>query len=156
MSEEDAKEGEDRSERLNRELIELLNELRVALPGVQVLFAFLLIVPFSQRFPQMTGLQRDVYFAGVVCTAISTLLFIAPSSLHRIEWRARDKEWMLAASNVMAIGGTVFLALAMTAVLFLISDVLFAARAAALVAGIAAGLFALVWFGLPLYRRLRA
>jgi Family of unknown function (DUF6328) len=155
MGDEEATGAEDKAERLDRELIELLNELRVALPGVQVLFAFLLIVPFSQRFPQMTGLQRDVYFAGVVCTAISTLLFIAPTSLHRIEWRARDKEWMLATSNVMAIAGIVFLALAMTAVLFVVTDVLFAARVAALVAGIAAGLFALVWFGLPLSRRWR-
>ncbi|HEX2111766.1 MAG TPA: DUF6328 family protein [Gaiellaceae bacterium] len=145
--------GEDEKERLDRELIELLNELRVALPGVQVLFAFLLIVPFSQRFPQMTAVQRDVYFAAVVTTTIATMLLIAPTALHRIEWRARDKEWMLKASNAFAIAGTLFLALSMTAVLFLIADVLFKGGAAALVAGIAAGLFALLWFALPLWRR---
>jgi hypothetical protein len=148
--------AENEKERLDRELIELLNELRVALPGVQVLFAFLLIVPFSQRFPQMTALQRDVYFAGVVCTTIATILLIAPTALHRIEWRARDKEWMLKASNVLAIVGTFFLALSMTAVLFLITDVLFKASAAAVAAGIAAGLFALLWFALPLWRRVRS
>jgi Family of unknown function (DUF6328) len=148
--------GEDEKERLDRELIELLNELRVALPGVQVLFAFLLIVPFSQRFPQMTALQRDVYFAAVVCTTIATIFLIAPTALHRIEWRARDKEWMLRASNVLAIAGTVFLALAMTAVLFLITDVLFAGGAAALTAAIAAGLFAFLWFAVPLWRRARS
>jgi hypothetical protein len=146
--------GEDEKERLDRELIELLNELRVALPGVQVLFAFLLIVPFSQRFPQMTAIQRDVYFAAVVTTTIATMLLIAPTALHRIEWRARDKEWMLKASNAFAIAGTLFLALSMTAVLFLIADVLFKGGAAALVAAIAAGLFALLWFALPLWRRL--
>jgi hypothetical protein len=146
--------GEDEKERLDRELIELLNELRVALPGVQVLFAFLLIVPFSQRFPQMTAVQRDVYFAAVVTTTIATMLLIAPTALHRIEWRARDKEWMLKASNAFAIAGTLFLALSMTAVLFLIADVLFKGGAAALVAAIAAGLFALLWFALPLWRRL--
>jgi Family of unknown function (DUF6328) len=145
---------EDEKERLDRELIELLNELRVALPGVQVLFAFLLIVPFSQRFPQMTSVQRDVYFAAVVTTTLATMLLIAPTALHRIEWRARDKEWMLKASNALAIAGTFFLALSMTAVLFLITDVLFAGGAAALTAGIAAGLFAVLWFAVPLWRRL--
>ena len=145
--------AENESERLDRELIELLNELRVALPGVQVLFAFLLIVPFSQRFPQMTALQRDVYFAAVLCTSIATILLIAPTALHRIEWRARDKDWMLKASNVLAIAGTVFLALSMTAVVFLITDVLFAAGVAALVAGAVGGLCALLWFAVPLWRR---
>jgi uncharacterized protein DUF6328 len=144
---------EGKSERLDRELIELLNELRVALPGVQVLFAFLLIVPFSQGFQRMTEVQRDVYFAAVLTTAVSTLLLIAPSAMHRIQWRQRDKEALLKMSNALAIAGMVFLALGMIAVLFLITDVLFRGGAAALVAGIAAGLFTLVWFVLPLFRR---
>jgi hypothetical protein len=148
--------NEDKSEQLNRELIELLNELRVALPGVQVLFAFLLIVPFSQGFGRMTELQRDVYFASVLATALSTLLLIAPSAMHRIEWRQRDKEALLRMSNALAIAGTIFLALGMTAVLFLITDVLFKGTAAALVAGIGAGAFALVWFAVPLARRLKS
>ena len=150
-----AESNEDKSERLNRELIELLNELRVALPGVQVLFAFLLIVPFSQGFQRMTELQRDVYFASVLTTALSTLLLIAPSSMHRIEWRQRDKEALLQTSNALAIAGLIFLALGMTTVLFLITDVLFSGIAIALVTGIAAGLFALVWFVVPLVRRLK-
>jgi hypothetical protein len=150
-----AESNEDKSERLNRELIELLNELRVALPGVQVLFAFLLIVPFSQGFQRMTELQRDVYFASVLTTALSTLLLIAPSSMHRIEWRQRDKEALLQMSNALAIAGLIFLALGMTTVLFLITDVLFSGVAIALVTGIAAGLFALVWFVVPLVRRLK-
>jgi Flp pilus assembly protein TadB len=150
-----AESNEDKSERLNRELIELLNELRVALPGVQVLFAFLLIVPFSQGFQRMTELQRDVYFASVLTTALSTLLLIAPSSMHRIEWRQRDKEALLQMSNALAIAGLIFLALGMTTVLFLITDVLFSGVAIAVVTGIAAGLFALVWFVVPLVRRLK-
>ena len=148
--------AESEKERLDRELIELLNELRVALPGVQVLFAFLLIVPFSQRFPQMTGVQRDVYFAAVVCTTIATILLIAPTSMHRIQWRQQDKEHLLATSNKLAILGTAFLALGMTAVLFLVTDVLFEARWAALVCGVAAGFFAVLWFVVPFIRRLRA
>ena len=140
----------------HRQLIELLQELRVALPGVQVLFAFLLIVPFSQRFPQMTALQRDVYFAGVICTTISAILLIAPTSMHRIQWRQRDKERLLRTSNQLAILGTAFLALGMTAVLFLITDILFEARWAAVVCAVAAALFAAFWFVLPTIRRLRA
>jgi len=142
-------------ERLNRELIELLNELRVALPGIQVLFAFLLIVPFSQGWQQVTDVQRDVYFAAVVCTTLATLLLIAPTSLHRIEWRTHDKEWMLTASNRLAIAGTVFLALATVAVVFLITDVLFAGWAVAVMTVATAGLIAVLWFAIPLVRRLR-
>jgi hypothetical protein len=141
-------------ERLDRELIELLNELRVALPGVQVLFAFLLIVPFSQRFPQITGVQRYVYFAAVICTTISAILLIAPTSMHRIQWRQRDKERLLATSNQLAIAGTAFLALGMTGVLFLITDILFEARWAAAVCAVAGALFAGLWFALPFIRRL--
>ena len=151
-----AESQEDKSERLNRELIELLNELRVALPGVQVLFAFLLTVPFQQGFQRITELQRDVYFATVLTTAVSALLLIAPSSMHRIEWRQRDKEALLATSNGLAIAGMVFLALGMTLVLFLITDIIFGAPAVAAVTGVAAGLFAFVWFVLPLVRRVRS
>ena len=148
---EEEKEG--KAERLNRELIELLNELRVALPGVQVLFAFLLTVPFQQGFQRMTELQRDVYFAAVLLTAASTLCLIAPSAMHRIQWRQRDKEHMLRISNLLALGGTVFLALGMSASILLITDLLFEATWAAVVTGITAGLFGWFWYGLPLWRR---
>ena len=147
---------EDKSERLNRELIELLNELRVALPGVQVLFAFLLTVPFQQGFQRMTELQRDVYFSAVLLSAASTLCLIAPSAMHRILWRQRDKENLLVTANYLSIAGITFLALGMVAVLLLITDVLFGATAIALVTGIAGGLFAWLWFGFPLVRRLRS
>ena len=146
--------AEDENERLDRELIELLNELRVALPGVQVLFAFLLTVPFSQRFGQVTNLQKDVYFAAVLCSALATILFIAPTALHRIQWRQRDKERLLVTSNRLAIAGTVFLAVGMTAVVFLITDLLFGGALVAIVTAVTAGLFAWFWYGLPLSRRL--
>jgi hypothetical protein len=97
--------GEDPSERRHRELIELLNELRVALPGVQVLFAFLLVVPFSQRFSVVTPLQLRVYFAVLLCTAVAAVLLIAPSSHHRLLWRQYTKEETLAAANRLSIGG---------------------------------------------------
>src|SRR5436189_1165154 len=89
---------EPRRERVDRELIELLNELRVALPGVQVLFAFLLAVPFAQGFAQTTSFQRDLFFAVMSATAISTVLFIAPSAWHRLNFRQHDKERMLLVS----------------------------------------------------------
>jgi len=148
-------DGEDHDERLNRELIELMNELRVALPGVQVLFAFLLTVPFSNGWKQVTDLQRDVYFASLLCTAAATMLLIAPSAYHRLRWRAHDKEQLLVTANREAIAGTGFLALAMTGAIFLVADVLFDAASAGAVAGIAAGGFAWFWYGLPLVRRAR-
>jgi predicted membrane channel-forming protein YqfA (hemolysin III family) len=142
-------------ERLDRELIELLNELRVALPGVQVLFAFLLAVPFTQRFERLTDVQEDVFFAVFLSTAIATALLIAPSAYHRLRWRERDKEQMLRTSNRLAIAGTVFLAAAIVGVVYLVTDLLFG-LAATLVATLAAGvMFTWLWYGLPLVRRLR-
>src|SRR5919202_1474373 len=113
---------EDRKERLDRELIELLNELRVALPGVQVLFAFLLSVPFSQGFAKVTALQRGVFFASFICTAVASAFLIAPSAYHRLRWRAKDKERMLVTSNRFAVTGMAFLALAISGVVYVVTD----------------------------------
>jgi hypothetical protein len=143
--------GEDPSERRHRELIELLNEIRVALPGVQVLFAFLLVVPFSQRFSVVTPLQLRVYFAVLLCTAAAILL-IAPSSHHRLLWRQYTKEETLAAANRLSIGGMAFLALAMTGAIFQITDVLFGGVAAAVATTALAVAFAWFWYGQPLLR----
>ena len=148
-------ENESKDERLDRELIELLNELRVVLPGVQVLFAFLLTVPFTQRFNEVTDLQKDAYFASFLCTAVATVLLIAPSAYHRLQWRQRDKENMLVVANRLAIAGTVFLALAVTGSVFFVTDFLFGALATGIVTGLVAGLFTWFWYGLPLTRRLR-
>src|SRR4051794_19108670 len=90
-----AEPGEPRQERINRELIELLNELRVALPGVQFLFAFLLVVPFQQRATQMSEFQKDVYFLTLVAAVIATGLLIAPAAQHRVLFRQHDKEKLL-------------------------------------------------------------
>jgi hypothetical protein len=144
---------ETHEERVNRELIELLNELRVALPGVQVLFAFLLAVPFSQRFAETTDLQRDTYMVALLSTLAGSVFLIAPSAYHRIRFRDRDKEALLQISNLFAIVGMVFLATGMTAVVFLVTDLIFKATVTAVVTSLAAGLFALVWFALPLLRK---
>ena len=147
---------EDQKQRRDRELIELLNELRVAMPGVQVLFAFLLIVPFSNGFPKMTAIQRDVYFVAFLCTAVAALLLIAPSIHHRLRFRDRDKEQLLQRSNRLAIAGLGFLAVAMSAVVFVITDVLFAEPWPAVVVALSAGAFAWMWYAVPLLRRGRA
>lgn len=143
---------ESQKERIDRELGELLQELRVALPGVQVLFAFLLTVPFSQRFPSLTDLQRGVFFATFLATTVSSMLLIGPTAYHRIRWRRYDKERMLMTSNRMSIAGLAFLAVAIAGAVFLISDLLFGVPAAGLVGGLATGLVAWLWFGLPLSR----
>lgn len=146
---------ETRDERLNRELIELLNELRIALPGVQVLFAFLLTVPFSGRFEALGDAQRGLYFATFVGTATATVLFMAPVAYHRIRFRQGDKERMLRTSNRFAIAGTIFLALSITSAASLITELLFGPLAAS---GVAAGILALVvwaWYAIPLSRRVR-
>src|SRR5215212_6203171 len=83
---------ESKGERLDRELIELLQELRVVIPGVQVLLAFLLIAPFQQRFAQLPGSMRNAFFASIACATLATAFLIAPSAHHRLRWRAGEKE----------------------------------------------------------------
>ena len=146
---------EDRAEKLDRELIELLNELRVALPGAQVLFAFLLTVPFSGRFPMLTDGQRAIYFATFVGTTIATGLFMAPTAYHRIRFRQGDKERMLRTSNAFAIVGIAFLALSITLAVLLITDLLFGWSVAVGVGLVVLGFLVWVWFAIPLSRRVR-
>ena len=142
-------------EDLNGELIELLNELRVALPGVQVLFAFLLAVPFANGWKRVTAFQRDVFFAAFLCTAAATALLIAPSAYHRLRWREHDKEHMLETANRLTIAGMGLLALAISASVLLITDILFDLWEAVLVTALVAAGFAWLWYGLPLWRRAR-
>ena len=139
----------------DRELIELLNELRVVLPGIQVMFAFLLIVPFSQGFLRVTELQTNVYFLSFLCTAAATAFLIAPTTYHRVRWREGDKEHMLKVSNRYAIVGTVFLSLGMTGVVFLITDFLYDGGLAIFATAWAAGMFTFLWFGIPILRGIR-
>ena len=143
------------NEDLDRELIELLNELRVALPGVQVLFAFLLAVPFAKGWDRVTHFQRDVFFVAFLCTAAATVLLIAPSTYHRLRWREHDKEHMLVTANRLTIAGSLFLAAAMTAVVLLITDLLFSLPWALVATVVAAAGFAWFWYGLALRRRTR-
>src|SRR5918995_1772836 len=145
---------ESRDERLDRELIELLNELRVALPGVQVLFAFLLTIPFTGTFRDLTVQQRNVYFATFCPTIASTAFLMTPPAYHRLRWRRYDKERMLRISNRTAITGIVFLALAICGAAFVIADVLFGTAGAAAPGAPAAPPLPGVWVRLAVGRPL--
>jgi heme O synthase-like polyprenyltransferase len=143
---------EDEEHRLDRELIELLNELRVALPGVQVLFAFLLILPFSKGFPKVTETERVVYFVALLCTMLSTALFIAPTAFHRIRFRDHDKEHMIKTANRLAIVGTVFLAGAMSCAVYVIGEYVFDVWVGIAATAFTTAAFAWFWYALPLTR----
>ena len=145
---------ETHDERVDRNLTELLAELRVALPGVQVLFAFLLAVPFQQRFEKITAFQKDVYFATLICTAVSAVMLISPSAYHRLTFRYQQKRKLVFYANRFAIVGLLFLALAMTGAIMLVTDFLFGAAMTIVVSALAVLCFGFFWFALPLQRRL--
>jgi hypothetical protein len=140
-------------ERVDRELIELLNGLRVILPGVQVLLAFLLTVPFSSGFKDATSTDRRVYFASVLLTVGATGALTMPAAYHRIRFRQGDKEQMLRLSNTFAIVGLALLAVAMATVVFLITNVLYGAGAAIAVGLAVLLVLGLSWFAVPVFRR---
>jgi hypothetical protein len=148
--------GESPKQRHDRELIELLNELRVAIPGVQVLFAFLLAVPFAQGWKRVTPFQKDVFFVAFLATAMSSVLLIAPSAYHRIGWRSEDKGRIVEASNKLAIAGLFFLAVSIASVVLLVTDYIFdKTTAIATTAGVGV-LFLVFWCVLPLAGRARS
>jgi hypothetical protein len=134
-------------ERVDRELIELLNGLRVILPGVQVLLAFL----FSSGFGKADSTERILYFVTVLLTVAATAALTMPAAYHRIRFRQGDKERMLRISNVFAICGLALLSLAMASVVFLITNVLYGIAAAAPVAFVALAVLGFSWFGVPLF-----
>jgi high-affinity Fe2+/Pb2+ permease len=145
---------ESEGERLDRNLGELLQELRVALPGVQVLFAFLLAVPFQQNFTKITPFQEKVYFATLLLTALSAALLISPSAYHRMTFRMQQKDHLIFLANKLSIAGLGCLALAMTGAIVLITDVLFGSTATIVTGAAALSVFLLLWYALPMKRRL--
>jgi len=146
---------ESEDERLDRNLGELLQELRVALPGVQVLFAFLLAVPFQRNFTEISPFEEKVYFGTLLCTALSAALLISPTAYHRLTFHLQQKRELVFLANRLAIAGLGFLALAMSGAILLITDVLFGGFATWFFTGAALLTFAVLWVGLPLRRRLR-
>ena len=145
--------GETRKQRVDRELMELLQELRVALPGVQILFAFLLIVPFQETADRISDFQRYVYFLTLLAVSVATGLLIAPAAQHRVLFRQHDKERLLRRSNRLAYAGLVALALAIAAAVLLVTDVLFSRTQAWVTAAVVAALLTWWWIAVPLWQR---
>jgi Family of unknown function (DUF6328) len=149
--------GRDETEmrRLDRNLGELLQELRVALPGVQVLFGFLLAVPFQRNFTEISRFEEKVYFGTLLCTAVSAILLISPTAYHRLTFRYQQKRKLVFYANRFTIAALFFLALAMSGAVMLITDVLFGTVTTVVTTTVMVGLFGFFWFLLPLNRRLR-
>jgi len=145
--------GETHKERVDRELIELLNELRVALPGVQFLLAFLFIMPFQETIDRTTAFQRNVYLVALIAAAVAVGLLIAPAAQHRVLFRQHDKESLLHRSNQSAFAGLVALAIAIVAAILLVVDFLFNAALAWLIAGAVALLLGWWWMAVPFWKR---
>jgi membrane-bound acyltransferase YfiQ involved in biofilm formation len=140
-------------ERYDRNMNELLQELRVALPGVQVLFAFLLTVVFTQRFDRVTEFQTHLYVVTLLCSAVASACFIAPTAYHRLNFRQGDKRHIVDTASRFAVLGLVALAIAMTAAVVLVMDLIFGSPTV-WITGIAVGaMFVVLWFVLPLLRR---
>jgi hypothetical protein len=142
-------------ERLNRNLIEMLQEVRVAMPGVQVLFGFLLAVPFQQRFQQADTFQRTVYFITLLFAAAATACFVAPTAYHRLMFRLRDKPALVKFGNRMVIMGLISLAVAMNSAVLLVTDFLFKAPTQIIAVLLLASVYAWLWFGIAMLRRVR-
>ncbi|MEA2285323.1 MAG: hypothetical protein QOJ21_1366 [Solirubrobacteraceae bacterium] len=140
-------------ERLDRNLVELLQEVRVVQTGVQVLFAFLLTVPFSARYDVISGFERGAYFTALVGATAASILLIAPTAVHRILFRLGQKAYMVDLSNRLALGGLVSTAVAMIAVMLLVCDVIFGTPAAIVIAALTTVAFVGVWAAVPLRRR---
>jgi hypothetical protein len=151
LPESGRRETED--ERADRNLSDLLQELRVALPGVQVLFAFLLTVPFTNRFQTVTDFQKNLYFGILICVALATVMLVAPTAGHRILFRRQEKEFIVTLSNNLALIGLLLVAISMCGVVLLISDYLFARTTAVLSTVGIAFAFLGFWFVGPLLRR---
>jgi amino acid transporter len=155
QTEQAARRGESEEERLDRNLDELLQGLRVALPGIQVLFAFLLVVPFQQGWETVTSFEEKIYYVTLILTAAASICLIAPTARHRVRFRELDKEWIVRSSNRLAIAGMALMGLAICGALVLISHVVFDGAVVVIVPGAVLLGIGWLWFGAPLMRELR-
>jgi hypothetical protein len=136
-------------------MAELLQEVRVAQTGTQILFAFLLGVPFTQRFGEVTSFQQTVYFGTLLAAAVASACLIAPSAYHRILFRQKEKQFVIDASNVLIIVGLAFVALAMSGVILLITDLLYGKTTTAIATAAIVLVFVVLWYVVPITRRIR-
>jgi len=149
----DSGREESEEERADRNLSDLLQELRVALPGVQVLFAFLLTVPFTNRFDDLSGFEEKLYYGVLIAVALATVLLVAPTVGHRILFRRQQKEYLVTIANRLALVGMALLAVSMTGAIALISHFLFGPATAIISTIVMALAFVGFWFTGPIARR---
>jgi hypothetical protein len=149
----EAERGETDLQRLDRNFAEILQELRVAQTGVQILFAFLLTLAFTQRFTQVSAFQQDLYIVTMLLTAAATGLLIAPVGYHRITFRQKMRPQLVTAANWLALSGLGVLMLALTSSILFITDVLLARGPALVITAFVALWFLVFWFGLPAIHR---
>jgi uncharacterized protein DUF6328 len=146
--------GEETEDKRDRQMIELLNELRVAMPGVQILFGFLLTVPFAQGFEKVTDFQRNVYFVTVLLAALTTACLIAPSAAHRMLFHQGERPWVIEFANRMLISGLVFLGLALVGAVLLVTDFIFDGAVVFIVPPALLAVLVFLWFLRPLGHRM--
>ena len=139
----------------DRQLIELLNELRVALPGVQMLFGFMLAVPFTQPFGSLTDRQRLLFYVAFLATAGASICFITPASFHRITWQRGVKGRMLRIASGLTIAGTVFLGVAIGCVVGFLTSYLYDSLVASILTAVVLGAISVLWYSIPLALRQR-
>jgi hypothetical protein len=142
----------DEDEKRDRQMMELLNELRVALPGVQILFAFLLTVPFAQGFTRVTDTQRTLFYASLLATAVSTICLIAPSATHRLRFHQSDRAYVIETANKYTIAGLVFLGVAIVLAVATVTDFIYDTWIVWAAPAAIAVLLAIFWFLRPLLR----
>ena len=154
VSEQAEKRNETEAERLDRNLGELLQELRIAIPGIQFLFAFLLVVPFQQGWANVTDFEKNVYYVALLATTLAGVCLMGAPARHRLRFREMDKEWVVRSSHKYMIAGLVLLGIAITTVLLLVSHVVFSPATAVVATVVIASAILWVWFGAPLKREL--
>jgi hypothetical protein len=140
---------------LDQEWTELVEELRLVIPGVEVLFGFLLVLPFQPSFSELVASQRYVYLGALLSSAVAIVLLISPSVNHRLRWRRGDKDALLRYATWMSIAATLCVAVAMTTSVSLVTGVVAGGSASGMFTATVAALFACFWYGLPLWIRLR-
>jgi Family of unknown function (DUF6328) len=142
----------DEHDRSERQLAELLQELRVALPGVQFLFAFLLTVPFANRFAEVTSFQKTAYFVALLTTAASAVFMIAPTATHRLRFHQRDRVFIIESASRYLVIALALLGVGIVAALVCLTDFLYGGLATLIWPGLIAIVLLFLWFGRPLLR----
>lgn len=144
--------GESPKERVDRELGELLEEIRVILPGVEILFGFLILLPFEFS-EELVGLERLLYLGAFLSVSAGLALLVAPTTYHRLRFRSMDKERLVFLANRLVIAATVLVAVGIALTVYLVVETIIGGPVAAIIAALNAGWFTWFWFGLPLLRR---